>query len=116
MTVSKLLTLFWGVIAICFALFAHLVENLIEAVNILGSIFYGTILGIFLLAFFFKWVKGRATFIAALIVQTAIIFVYLYFGKEIAYLWYNFIGCMGLIILANLLSLIIPEKQPDKTL
>src|SRR5690606_32858378 len=70
--ISKLFTAFWGVLAISFALFAQLLENLIEAVNILGSIFYGTILGIFLVAFFLKRVKGKATFIAAIIAQAAV--------------------------------------------
>ena len=70
---SKVLTAVWGVIAIMFALFAHLVENLIEAVNILGSIFYGVILGIFLIAFFIKPIKGKATFIGALIAQALVI-------------------------------------------
>ena len=63
--VSKLLTAAWGGVAISFALFANLVENLIQAINILGSIFYGSILGIFLVAFFLKFVRGTAFFIAA---------------------------------------------------
>ncbi len=106
---SKLLTAVWGIVAILFALFAHLVENLIEAVNILGSLFYGTILGIFLIAFFLKRIKGKATFIGALIAQFIVIILF-FFGQqigsylmereveEIAYLWYNVIGC-GLVIL-----------------
>jgi SSS family transporter len=106
---SKILTAAWGVVAILFALFAHLVENLIEAVNILGSIFYGTILGIFLIAFFLKKIKGKATFIAAITTQLLII-LYFFFGQkigsfimgqqvaEISYLWYNVIGC-GLVVL-----------------
>ena len=106
---SKILTAAWGIVAILFALFAHLVENLIEAVNILGSIFYGTILGIFLIAFFLKKIKGKATFIAAITTQLLII-LYFFFGQkigslimgyqitEISYLWYNVIGC-GLVIL-----------------
>ncbi|MGB0888613.1 MAG: sodium:solute symporter [Vicingaceae bacterium] len=112
---SKLLTAAWGVIAILFALFAHLVENLIEAVNILGSIFYGTILGIFLIAFFLKKIKGKATFIAAVVTQVLII-VYFFFGQkigsaimgyevqEVAYLWYNIIGCGLVVLFASILN------------
>ena len=100
---SKCFTAMWGAVAIGFALFANLVENLIEAVNILGSIFYGVVLGIFLVAFFFKHVRGTAIFWAALIAQALVI--YLFFRLEISYLWFNFIGCgltvgMGLIIQA----------------
>ena len=112
---SKILTAAWGVIAILFALFAHLVENLIEAVNILGSLFYGTILGIFLIAFFLKNIKGKATFTAAIIGQTMVIVLF-FFGQkigsyllgreieEIAYLWYNVIGCSIVVLLALLIS------------
>ena len=92
-TVSKWFTLLWGAIAITFALFARLVENLIEAVNILGSVFYGTILGVFLTAFFLKFVKAKSVLIAAILAQ-AIVFI-LFFSKQIdiSYLWYNLIGC-----------------------
>ena len=89
----------WGVVAIGFALFANLVENLIEAVNILGSIFYGVVLGVFLIAFFVKWVRGTAVFWGALIAQALVII--LFFELEISYLWFNFIGCgltMGLAL------------------
>jgi Na+/proline symporter len=92
-TVSKWFTLLWGAIAITFALFARLVENLIEAVNILGSVFYGTILGVFLTAFFLKFVKAKSVLIAAILAQ-ATVFI-LFFSKQIdiSYLWYNLIGC-----------------------
>lgn len=99
---GKVLTFLWGIIAIGFALYARLLENLIEAVNILGSIFYGVILGIFLVAFFIKKVKGGAAFYAAIIAQTAVIT--LFFQTEIAYLWYNLIGCVGVIVLAVLIN------------
>src|SRR5690606_41103989 len=94
---SKWLTAMWGVIALGFALTADLFENLIEAVNILGSIFYGTILGIFLVAFFFKFVKGWSVFIAALIAQTLVILTFVFFSEHISYLYFNVIGC-GLVI------------------
>lgn len=100
---SKLLTFAWGVLAILFAILAKNSENLIEAVNIVGSIFYGTVLGIFLVAFFFKRIKGNAVFPAAIIAQTAVIIIH--FMTEagfftLSYLWYNVIGCMGTILLS----------------
>lgn len=95
---SKLATFLWGAIAIGFALFAGLLDNLIQAVNILGSIFYGTILGIFLTGFFTKNIQGKAVFIAALIAQ--LIVLYFYFFTEVAYLWFNLIGC-GIVILLS---------------
>jgi len=111
---SKLLTLGWGVLAILFAILAKNSENLIEAVNIVGSIFYGTVLGIFLVAFFFKWVKGNAVFIAAAIAQTGVIIIHLMTEVdffELSYLWYNVIGCMGTIILGILLQGLIGTKK-----
>ena len=102
---SKFFTAFWGLVAIGFALFANLVENLIEAVNILGSIFYGSILGIFLVAFFIKVIKGPAVFWAAVISQLVVIV--LFKTTDIAYLWYNVIGCFGVITLAFVINLVI---------
>ena len=109
---SKWFTLGWGVIAILVACVANLFDNLIQLVNIIGSIFYGNVLGIFLLAFFVKLVKGNAVFIAAIITQILIFLTY-YFaiyrlensGKEalISYLWLNLIGC----ILAMSIAIII---------
>lgn len=106
---SQLLTAFWGVVAISFALFARLVENLIEAVNILGSIFYGTILGIFLVAFFVKFVKGHAVFIAAVIAQLFVI--YSFYTFEISYLWYNAVGCILVVVISSLIQLIFGGKS-----
>ena len=89
---SKLLTAAWGGVAISFALFANLVENLIQAINILGSIFYGSILGIFLVAFFLRFVRGSAVFAAALTSQALVLI--LFYTTKIGYLWYNLIGCV----------------------
>ncbi len=97
---SKLATVFWGIYAVGFALFANRLGSLIEAVNILGSLFYGTILGIFLIAFFFKNISGDATFIAALIAELAVLACF--FFTKIPYLWFNVIGCILLIALAHL--------------
>src|SRR5262249_8169254 len=99
---AKALTAAWGLIAIGVASFASLVENLIEASNILGSVFYGSILGLFLTAFFIRRVTGSAVFFAALIAQT-LVFV-LFATTNIGYLWYNFIGCAAVLILAPILQ------------
>ena len=96
--VSKISTVLWGVYAIGFALFANKLGSLIEAVNILGSIFYGTILGIFLVAFYFKKVKGTPTFIAALIAEITVMCCF--FFTDIPFLWFNVIGCLLVIALA----------------
>ena len=90
---------------ICFALFANLAENLIQAVNILGSIFYGVVLGLFLVAFFLKRVGGTAVFWAALFSQ-ALVFV-LYSTLSISYLWYNMIGCAACILLSLVLEAVL---------
>jgi len=95
---SKLFTLFWGLIAVFFATFAGLLDNLIQAVNILGSIFYGTILGIFLTGFFIKYIKGNAVFAGAMVAQ--IVVLYFYFFSDMAYLWFNLLGC-GLVIVVG---------------
>lgn len=98
--ISKWLTVGWGILAIVIALTAGLFENLIQLVNILGSLFYGTILGIFLLAFFFKKVNAKATFIGGLTAQ-AIVFAFhfltVYEVIELGYLWYNLIGSVTVI-------------------
>lgn len=100
--VSKGFTMLWGVIAILIACYANLFDNLIQLVNIIGSIFYGNVLGIFLLAFFFKFVKGNAVFIAAIITQVIVIFGWYY--DWMSYLWLNAFGCALVIVLACLLE------------
>jgi len=101
MNSSKWFTALWGVFAIVFATYASLFENLIQAVNLLGSLFYGTILGIFLVGFYMKWVKGNAVFIAALIAEAIILIIHWHNGGvllgipiNIGFLWYNAIGCL----------------------
>ncbi len=106
---SRFFTTLWGVIAILFALFAKLVENLIEAVNILGSIFYGIILGIFVVAFFIRFVKGTAVFTAALISQTIVIVMYK--TSDIGYLWYNPIGCAAVVLLSMGIQSLLPSSN-----
>jgi SSS family transporter len=99
---AQALTAAWGLIAIGVASFASLVENLLEAGNILGSVFYGSILGLFLTAFFIRRVTGSAVFFAALIAQM-LVFI-LFATTNIGYLWYNFIGCAAVLILAPILQ------------
>ena len=97
---SKWFTVMWGVIAIIFASVGRLFENLIELVNLIGSLFYGTVLGIFIVAFFFKKIKGNQVFYAACLSQILIFFIYGYF--EIGYLWLNFIGAIMTILFSNI--------------
>jgi len=99
---SRWFTAMWGVVAIAFALFANLAENLIQAVNILGSVFYGVVLGLFLVAFFLKWIGGTAVFWAAIAAQ-ALVFV-LYASLQISYLWYNVIGCAACMAFSIILQ------------
>ena len=99
---TKWLTLGWGILAILVASVANLFDNLIQLVNIIGSIFYGNILGIFLLAFFFKQVKANAVFRAALVTQLIIIGVW--FADILPYLWLNLLGCTIVIVLALILN------------
>jgi len=102
---SKCFTIFWGLLAIGFALFANLSENLIQAVNILGSVFYGVVLGLFVVAFFFRRVGGAAVFLAAIAAQ-ALVFA-LYFSLSISYLWYNLIGCAACVAFSIVLQILM---------
>lgn len=108
---SKFFTLFWGIVAILFASIGTLFENLIQLVNIVGSIFYGTVLGIFLVGFYIKHVQAKAVFYSAVVSQIAIFIIYYYAifvfpsGEEkLGYLWLNFIGAMLTIVLSILLQ------------
>ena len=112
---SKWFTFTWGIMAIGVACVANLAENLIQLVNIIGSIFYGNVLGIFLLAFFFKFVKGNAVFIAALITQIIVFGLYLldlYEHINLPFLWLNFVGCFIVIAIACILQLF--NKNEDR--
>ncbi len=104
---SKWFTFAWGVVAIAIANLANLFDNLIQLVNIIGSIFYGNVLGIFLLAFFFKFVKGNAVFFAAVLTQIIICIIYYNLihiypsgDEKLGYLWLNFIGAGMVIVFA----------------
>ena len=105
--ISKWFTLGWGLLAIGIACVANLAENLIQLVNIIGSIFYGNVLGIFLLAFFVKNVKGNSVFKAALLTQFIVIGLFLlneYEYIKLPYLWLNFVGCAIVMTLAVIIQ------------
>ena len=107
-TVTKWFTLGWGILAILIASIANLFDNLIQLVNIIGSIFYGNILGIFLIAFFIKYIRGNAVFIGALITQALIIGV---FAMDVLpYLWLNLLGCVLVITLAIIIQMFSKQK------
>tara|TARA_Y100000287_G_C14008773_1_gene251128 strand:- start:64 stop:597 length:534 start_codon:yes stop_codon:yes gene_type:complete len=107
---SKYFTLLWGILAILFATTASLFENLIQAVNLLGSLFYGTILGIFIVAFYLKKIQSNAVFYSAIVAEIIVIIIHILNHYEIApkwlemgYLWYNVIGCL-LVVFFGILT------------
>src|SRR5690554_1888122 len=111
---TKYLVIFWGIVCILAACVITLFENLIQLVNIIGSIFYGTVLGIFLIAFFFKYVKAKATFWAALLTQLFIIYFYFYHIYEtqsVSYLWLNPLGVLLVIACAFLFQFFINQRK-----
>jgi len=105
---SKAFTLMWGIIAILFACIGTLFENLIQFVNIIGSIFYGTILGIFVAGFFIKWIKSNAIFIAAIISE--VIIIYLWWIDFVPFLWLNLIGCLLTVGIASIVQTIAKSE------
>lgn len=100
---SRMFTVGWGLLAILFASFGNLYENLIQLVNIVGSIFYGVILGIFIIAFYFKRLLANEVFYGALIAQTAVLCIF--FTLEIGYLWLNAIGCVAVVLFSMFLRI-----------
>tara|TARA_B100001059_G_C17715175_1_gene517590 strand:- start:579 stop:1070 length:492 start_codon:yes stop_codon:yes gene_type:complete len=111
---AKLFTLIWGIIAVAFAFFGNLFENLIQLVNIIGSIFYGTILGVFLIAFFFKKIKSNPVFYGAIISELIVISFYLinlYIIPLFGYLWLNVIGSILTVVFAFLFQKIENNKK-----
>lgn len=99
---TQYFTVFWGMVAIGFACISSLFENLIQLVNIIGSIFYGTVLGIFLIGFYINYIKGKAVFIGACVSQLTIFYVF--YLDVVSYLWLNFIGALLTIILSYVLQ------------
>ncbi|HEY1023804.1 MAG TPA: sodium:solute symporter [Sphingobacteriaceae bacterium] len=108
LNVSRWTTVIWGLFCILMALYASKLGNLIEAVNILGSLFYGTILGIFIVAFYFKKIGGTATFKAA--VLTEFIVCTVWWLDSVAFLWLNVIGCVLVVIMASLFQKLETKK------
>ena len=108
--VAKIATFGWGVLAVVFAASASLLDNLIQAVNILGSLFYGTILGIFLAAFFAPRLRATPVFIAALISETLVIGLWL--ATDIGFLWFNVIGCAAVLLLSAALNAAVIASGP----
>jgi len=112
--VAKTFTAIWGLFAIGFALFVSFAENLIEALNIVASIFYPALLGVFVVAFFLKHVKGTAVFWAALAAQLVVIAIFflgkVYPAHEIGYLWLNPIGCFTCVLFAVVLQTLLPKS------
>lgn len=111
---TRVFTVFWGVMALLFAMFASQLDNLIQAVNILGSVFYGPILGIFIVAFGFKYVKSNAVFIATFISEGIVIWLYFLTRSGdlgITYLWFNPIGALLVVAIALFLQTVMPKNN-----
>lgn len=106
---SRLFTLIWGIFTILVALYANRLGNLLEAVNILGSLFYGTILGIFIVAFYMRKIRGNAVFIAAIFSEVIVIGIWLM--DKIPFLWLNLIGCLAVMLIAYLFELGIKKAN-----
>jgi Na+/proline symporter len=107
---AKLFTVGWGLVAVLFAAFASLLDNLIQAVNILGSIFYGPMLGVFLVGFFLKRVGGTAVFAGIVVAQLLVILVFVF--SRIGFLWYNVIGCAAVVAVSLIFSARRPPVSP----
>jgi Na+(H+)/acetate symporter ActP len=108
---SKLATLFWGLFAVAFAQYAGQLGSLVEAVNRLGSLFYGTLLGIFLLGFYFKRVGGTAAFVGALAGEVAVLYCFRF--TQIAFLWYNVVGALVVVVAALLINPFTSKLKKD---
>ena len=106
---SKAFTVMWGALALSFAMFASLLDNLIQAVNILGSIFYGTVLGIFLVGFFITRVGANAVFFGALIAQATVVALFLW--SDLGFLWYNVLGCAAVITASLVLEPLLGARR-----
>ncbi|MFN0008914.1 MAG: sodium:solute symporter [Planctomycetota bacterium] len=105
-------TVLFGLLALGFAALFSLFENLIQAVNILGSLFYGSILGVFLVAFFVRWVQGTAVFVAALVAEAAILALH-FTGVEVAFLWYNLIAPAIVIVVSIAIQAVMPRPPAE---
>jgi solute:Na+ symporter, SSS family len=106
---SRLATVFWAAFAVFFAQYAKNIGSLIEAVNLLGSLFYGSLLGVFVLAFWFRRVTGTGAFIGMIAGETAIFLSFWLTG--ISFLWYNVIGCVVVVVTGVVVSRLVPERR-----
>ncbi len=111
--VSKGITVFWGLFAVAFAQYASRLGTLIEAVNVLGSLFYGTILGVFLVAFFLKKVGGTAVFWGAVVAEVAVVSTFAL--TDVSFLWFNVIGCLVTLGVAAALQPLVGRRGPVPT-
>ncbi len=114
--VSKMLTAFWGLVALAFALSADLFENLIEAVNILGSLFYGTVLGIFASALLIAKSRSTGVFIGAILAQSTVLLTFIFFSEEVSYLLYNVIACAIVVLVSILHAALLPPSGKQQAL
>jgi Na+/proline symporter len=110
---SRLATVFWGLVCVLMALYASKVGNLLEYVNKLGSYIYGTILGVFIVAFYLKRIKGTSVFIAAIITEALVCILGYY--DVVAYLWLNAVGCILVIVIASILNPLIERPAISRT-
>jgi Na+/proline symporter len=106
---SKWITLFWGLFCIATAMFASKLGSLIEAVNILGSLFYGTMLGIFVVAFYLKHIQSKAVFYAAVLAELGVISIYI--ADIVSFLWLNVIGCLFVMLFASIIQLVVSKPM-----
>jgi Na+/proline symporter len=113
LAVSRGATVVWGIFCIIMALYASKLGNLIEAVNILGSLFYGTILGVFIVAFYLKRVEGNAAFWAAVVTEVVVILVWIF--TDLAFLWLNVVGCVLVAAIALMLQLLSKKSLSSQS-
>jgi Na+/proline symporter len=111
---SKWFTALWGLIALAFAYFCQFADNLIQAVNLIGSIFYGPVLGLFLVAIFSKRIGGDAVFWGAALAQALVIVVHFCLSSRIGFLWYNPIGAAGCVLFSWLIQMARPAAPPKE--
>jgi Na+/proline symporter len=112
--VSKLFTALWGLLAMAFASFAALIDNLIEAVNILGSLFYGTLLGLFLVGFFMRKISSTPVLIAAILAEAIVLA--LFFASDLGFLWFNVVGAAAVVVVALILQPLIGKPVTAQAL
>jgi Na+/proline symporter len=110
--VSRAATVFWGGFAVFFAEAIHRMGSLVEAVNVLGSLFYGTILGIFVVAFYGRGMSGTTVFSAAIVAEAAVLACFAF--TPVSFLWYNVVGCLGVVILALAINPLLAARARSK--